>query len=404
MSKVTEPILLDKTGREMIDEMRTQNMLLGILSGTNINSVQDLKTIRSIVQSGNANKVFNIGDQIVIPWTDTAVGKTYEVPLDVTHFGDVTIQDGEVVPGMYLQWHYCTPFGIQFDQNEAFYKTDGEMEAGTYNITVGVNWGTNCKSGETYQFTLTKPVPAGGLLAGFSGMPDQAPANWKVSSYADGKSAAIETVAVTLGNEGTSLGSFVPDGSEGLNSLHRLAYGYNRWSQSAIRQWLNSKETAGNWWTAQNDYDRAPDQLATKDVFMKGFDEEFLSCIQAVKVTTALNTVTDASVGETEDTYDKFFLTSLEQMYCVPQASGKEGDFWEYWKRASGLTTPMDQYGTYPQIRTCAIENHASPQYVRLRSANRGIGGYTWYVYASGFVSHGYATTAHRCAPACVIC
>ena len=309
-----------------------------------------------------------------------------------------------MVPGMYLQWHYCTPFGIQFDQNEAFYKTDGEMEAGTYNITVGVNWGTNCKSGETYQFTLTKPVPAGGLLAGFSGMPDQAPANWKVSSYADGKSAAIETVAVTLGNEGTSLGSFVPDGSEGLNSLHRLAYGYNRWSQSAIRQWLNSKETAGNWWTAQNDYDRAPDQLATKDGFMKGFDEEFLSCIQAVKVTTALNTVTDASVGETEDTYDKFFLPSLEQMYCVPQASGKEGDFWEYWKRASGFTTPMDQYGTYPQIRTCAIENHASPQYVRLRSANRGIGGYTWYVYASGFVSHGYATTAHRCAPVCVIC
>lgn len=283
MSKITEPILLDSTGREMVNEMRTQNMLLGILSGTNINSVQDIRTIRRVVQSGNANKVFNIGDQIIIPWTDTAANKMYEAPFDVVHFGDVTLQDGEVVPGMYLQMHYCTPFGVQFDQNEAFYKAEEELSEGTYNITVGADWGTHCKKG-TYQFTLTKPVPAGGLLAGFMGMPDQPPANWKVSSYEDGKSAAIETVAVTEGSEGTTLGTFVPAGSEGINSLHRLAYGYNRWSQSAIRQWLNSKESAGNWWTSQNDYDRAPDQLATKDGFMKGFDEEFLSCIQAIKV------------------------------------------------------------------------------------------------------------------------
>ena len=118
---------------------------------------------------------------------------------------------------------------------------------------------------------------------------------------------------------------------------------------------------------------------------------------------TALNTVTDAAVGDTEDTYDLFFLPSLEQMYINPQLAG-EGEPWDYWKRASGMTQKMDRGGTYPQIRTFAIENHTSPQYVRLRSASRSGGNDTWYVYSSGNVGSYAAVDAIRCAPACAIC
>ena len=65
----------------------------------------------------------------------------------------------------------------------------------------------------------------------------------------------------------------------------------------------------------------------------------------------------------------------------------------------------MQQYKTYPQIRTFAIENHTSPQYVRLRSANRGNSNSTWYVNSDGSVGgHGNAYWANRCAPACWLC
>ena len=286
-----------------------------------------------------------------------------------------------------------------------------ELAAGTYYIEIGTTWGDKgyCVTGKKYQFTLTKPVPAGGQLVGFRGAPDQAPSTWKVYSY-NSKAAvdAIEIVSVTEGSSGTSLGVLKTGGDGKLNCLQRVAYGYNRWSQSAMRQWLNSDKGVGEWWTPQNDYDRCPDQLATKAGFLTGFDEDFLEVLRATKVVTALNTITDSTssngVEALETTYDKIYLPALEQMFIEPQLAG-EGEFRDYWKRASQLTTKMKQYQTYPQIRTFAIENHTSPQYVRLRSAIRGLSYDSWCVYSSGRVYGSYyAINALRCAPACDLC
>ena len=312
MSKITEPMLLDSTGKEIVEKLHTQNMLLNLMAGAAMEGTTSMAEIRKIVQAGKASEVYNIGDQIVVPWTDVATGQKYEAVGDIVHFRNVTLKDGEEVPGMFIQWHYATPFGVQFDNNEAFYTaSEAELPAGTYNITVGANWGNNCKTGEKYQFVLTKPVPQGGMLVGFWGMPDKTPAEWRVSSYRDGASTeAIETVSVTAGSAGTSLGTFTPAGDGSLNSLHRLSYGYNRWSQSAMRQWLNSDKPAGQWWTSQNKFDRVPEQHATKAGFMSGFEKEFLDCIQPIKVVTALNTVSDKADGATEVTYDTFFLRS----------------------------------------------------------------------------------------------
>lgn len=40
-----------------------------------------------------------------------------------------------------------------------------------------------------------------------------------------------------------------------------------------MRQWLNSDKGVGEWWTPQNDYDRCPDQLATKAGFLTGLTQ-----------------------------------------------------------------------------------------------------------------------------------
>lgn len=385
-----------------------QSTLLEVIAmGSAASNITSLSSIRRIVQNGMAEKFFCIGDRINVNWTDIAAQKTYEVPLDVVHFGEVELKNGEIVPGMFLQWHYAIPFAVQFDNYEAFYYAEEELPAGTYNITMGNNWGNNVVSGKTYQFTLTQAVPAGGQLAGFRAMSEKAPAEWKVYSYASKTSETpIETLDVAEGNEGTSLGimsSITKYANSGINNMQRVGYGYNRWSQSGYRQFLNSKAGVGAWWTPQHNFDRAPDQLATKAGFLSGFDDDFLNCIGEIKVVTNLNTVSDSEIGAQEITYDKFFLPSLEQLYVNPQLAG-EGDYWEYWKKATGATAPQAQYGTYPERITYGIDNKAAAQSTRLRSAFRGSTGSTWSVYASGFVHSPNASSAYRCTPDCVIC
>lgn len=409
---ITKPFILDETGQKMLDVLVQQNAYLGIIAGEKYGTmITDLAQVRKIVQAGLAPKVFNIGDQIVVKWRDIADGnKEYDVPLDIVSFGTSALQDGEELPSMTVQWHYATPFGVQFNQYQAFFYATEGLAAGTYYIEIGTTWGDKgyCVAGKKYQFTLTKPVPAGGQLAGFRDAPDQAPSTWKVYSY-NSKTAvdAIETVSVTEGSSGTSLGVLKFGGDGKLNCLQRTAYGYNRWSQSAMRQWLNSDKGVGEWWTPQNDYDRCPDQLTAKAGFLTGFDADFLEVLRPTKVVTALNIITDAtssnSVDPLETTYDKIYLPALEQMSIEPQLAG-EGTTWDYWKRASSMTTKMKRYQTYPQIRTFAIENHTSPQYVRLRSAIRGGSCNAWCVNSSGNVYTYYAIGDTRCAPACDFC
>lgn len=198
--------------------------------------------------------------------------------------------------------------------------------------------------------------------------------------------------------------SFAGDGK--LNDLERVAYGWNRWSKSAIRQYLNSTATKGKWWKPQSKYDRPPERLTTMNGFLAGYPEDFLKVIKNVKVRTLLNTVCDGSEGSYEDTYDKIFLPSLEQEYITPQTAGIEGDVWEYWKKATERTEPTKWWKAYEEGGhpiTYGIDGKTTAQTVRFRSAGRNTSGSTWSVGTSGIVSAYYAAGALRFAPACVI-
>lgn len=400
-------LLTNEVGLQMLAEMKRQTAISEAAARDQIAALaSQMSSIAKIVRDGYGSVLMDIGDQLNIDWTDGS--KSYNVPHDIVHFADVDLKNGDKVPGMYIQWHFCSPFGVQFDAAEAFYYAETELAAGTYNIIVGDNWGTNCKKNEQYQFTLSKPVPKGGQIAGFYSMPDKAPSEWTVQTFTDAKSTTpIETVKPTAGSNGTNLGtlSFAGDGK--LNSLQRVAYGYNRWSQSAIRQYLNSAKAASQWWEPQHKWDRPPAELASKPGFLSGYSDDFLNAIKPVRVRTALNTVTDAAVGTYEDTYDKIFLASLEQEFITPQASGVEGEAWDYWKQAVERSTPTPWYKTFAEGGhpiTYGIDGKTSAQNVRLRSAYRGGANNTWIVYASGGVNSYSAVNSSRFAPACVIC
>ena len=422
MATVTKPIMLDETGHLLVEGFARQNLLLSQLvsASSQATPVATLNEIHEIVRAGEADRVFSIGDQIMLNYNDGT--NDYVLPWDIVHFGNVMLQDSETVPGMFIQSHYAMQ-AVQFDQNEAFYVVPSEgLAAGTYYITMGNSWGSNVVSGKSYYFTLTSSYTEGDLLQfgtasdEIGALPDKAPSAWRVKTYkAVGSVPAglaetpTETLTVTEGTSGTSLGTLSSStkyASSGVNNMQRASYGYNRWSQSAMRQFLNSDAAVGAWWTPQNVFDRRPTQLATLRGFMAGFDPEFLNIIKPVKISTALNTVSDSEIGTSEDTFDTFFPASLEQEYCVPQLSGVEGDYWEYWKRKLGLSSPQASGTANLNTRHIryAYEAQSSAQYCRLRSANRGNAHSTWYVTSTGAVYSYYATYSDRCAPACVIC
>lgn len=384
-------ILTDDTGQEIAKA-------LSVIAQTNIaHSNMDWSSVQTIVADGAGEKAFAIGTQLIEKWIDTADSKEYDMPWQVNHFEDVTLEDGEIVPGMWLQTHYCLPFEAQFSHQRAFLACPDGLAAGTYYFDFAKAWGANVKPGINYQFTLTKPVEKGGRLAGCYRAPDTAPSSWKVYSYGANGITLNETVNVTVGSSGTNIGTIPYEQRNGnINSTQEMAYGWNRWKTSALRQYLNSNKKKGQWWTPQDQWDICPDQLANKDGFLCGMPEQMLNSLKKVKVSTFANTVNDEGVEDI--TYDYVTLPSLGQIYAQTQIAG-EGNPHTYWKRKSGKSAPHDWNQDDSNMITYSVVNKKLAKYVRLRSAGRGYAGNVWGVGSSGIIYSYGALHADACSP-----
>lgn len=408
---VTDPVYLDQTAKDngrKLDQMTAallgMSSSLGVLARAQTGVVEemDYNGIKAVVSVGNAAVVFPVGTQLVNAYT-AKDGKSYDCPWDVVKTDDIAEgETGTTAPAMVLQMHYASLEDIQFSAYQAFYVVpEAGLVAGTYNINMGLDWGTNVKTGTSYQFTLTKNAPAGARLTGFYNAPDTAPTSWKVYVYKDQqKSELLETCNVSAGSAGTNLGTFLAKPNGNLNGLHTVGYGDNRWHKSAYRQYLNSDAAAGGWWTPQDEWDMKPDQADTVPGFLAGFSDDFKAALTRVKVVTYGNNVTDD--GSAVVTYDKVFLPSLQEIYCSPQVSG-EGTYWPYWKERTGAKTPQALWQTYPLRITRDLAQRTVGRYVRLRSANRGYAYDAFSVSSGGYVGYWNAINAFRSAPACKI-
>lgn len=393
--QITTNFPRESTMKEISQALQT----MAFTQAANLENVSTWDKISGLSRNGFIQRILNFGDQILEKWTDTAASKEYDFPWQYTHSENVELEDGEVIPGTFLEAHYTTPFGVQFS-NRAFLRCPDGLAAGTYHVKLEKNWGTNAKADTYWNFTLTKEVPTGGSVAGFTQMPDSAPSNWKATSYAADGITTIETVAVTSGSDGTDLGTMQYATRNGnLNSMQESAYGWNRWKYSAARQWLNSTQPKGKWWTKQDDWDIAPSQLATKDGFLCGMPADMLAALKTVKVTTLANTVNDG--GVTDITYDRVFLASMSQMNV--NMSKEEGAVHEYWQRRTNSKTPIEPWKTYPIMIRYSAANHTSPQGVFSRSASRGNAYYVMYVSTSGNVISTGAWNSFVYAPLVVV-
>lgn len=351
-----------------------------IASATAIDAM-DWYGIAKLVYGGNAASSLPVGTAL------STIQGDYKYQWDVVHHGTV---NGK--PAMFLLMHNVLG-GMMQDNTEALYYAETQLNAGTYNFTIPTGWNDGYGTGKTFQFTLTQNVPAGGVL--------MFPWSWqvqastvKVSSYSSRTSTtAIETVSVTEGSGGTSLGT--ADGkSTNLNHIQRSCYGSNNIKESALRQWLNSSATKGNFWTPQTKFDRPPSYANTLDGFLTTLPDDFKAVVK--KRDRKVNTNNVFEVNDTLNSYytisDKFWLASRFNVYGSEEVSSVATDdvFFDYYNGASN--TDRIKY-----------DSSGVAWWWWLHTPNAGYAYSVRYVYTDGSLYYNNAVSGSGVAPACVI-
>ena len=152
------------------------------------------------------NKDFLVSDQI-ITFSDRS-GRLLALKPDVTLS---IVKNAPEQPGVVQKVYYQE--NVYRDYREILQAGlecvgdlgDYEIAAGTYHFTLLAGYDTAYGGGKSYQFTLTKAVPAGGVIM-FPWSYQKQASTVLVSTYESRTATtAIESVAVTEGTGGTAL-------------------------------------------------------------------------------------------------------------------------------------------------------------------------------------------------------
>ena len=378
----------------------------GVVTTVHIDTLMAVNTwedIKNAVRLGLGATLFPVGYEFTTEDATTGAVITWVVRGHDHH----TAANGKLEHTMTLETKYVygnsagSYLSLVFDAYEALYYAAEEIPAGTYKFTW--DYATGSMVNGTYQFTLTKPVPAGGQIVLGTNSSSTAITACKIATYATvAATAAIESgITVTAGSGGTSLGTIHSTSSDGenLNCAQRIMWGSNNYAQSAARQWLNSGAAAGGVWTPTNKFDRAPSWATSKAGFMSGLPADFLAVVQPAAIPCRTNSVfevnsldgTEYTVNKVYELRDKFFLLSRPEIYGDwDSATYKDGERLEYYE---GLTnTERKKYDAAGSARYCW-----------LRSPYPGSAYIERTVNTDGSVYNRYAVYAYGVAPACII-
>lgn len=401
------PIINDQLD-DIKEEMQNLNNLINhqnssldvIASHYRPEFITSLGAIAEAIHSDELLDIMDYGDKINLIWKN---GTTeYTEGFNLCHLETCKLEDGEDVKVADFESHYVLPVDCVFDEPEAIFASANDLSAGDYYFKiVNDSWGNN--NNKYVSFTLSETLTAGKQIRKKSGAYNADISNCTLGIFTSGADRTgtelAFTVSTTQPSSGTSLGQ--TDGSADLNHWHCVVLGYNRWKYSAVRQYLNSDKAKTAWWTQQHKWDVKPAYADTADGYLKGFDAELIDYMKITKVVTAKNTVFksgETPLGEMDETYDRVFLASLEQMYITPQVSG-EGTYWEYYKRLLGKTSPVATGGTYPRLIKYGLDATTTARDRWLSSCLRGTAHSDWYVNTSGSVYNNAALNAYRVAP-----
>lgn len=365
---------------------------------TAVNTWEDIK---NAVRLGLGEKLFPVGYEFTTLDADTTQNIIWVVRAHDHH----TAANNKLTHTMTLETKnvYSLSSGaqkaVQYNATEAFYYAEQELAAGTYNITIANQIWYTADNGKTFQFTLATAVPAGGQLV-FAMTYNATLEGKSVKSYANKTTTtALETVTLTEGSEGTSLGT-TNGSSPNVNHMHRAIFGSNNYAQSAVRQWLNSAAVAGSVWTPTNVFDRPASWATSHNGFMHGLPADFLAVVQPAVLACCTNSLfevesLDSTAFAINQLYnlkaDKFFLLSRPEIFGdLGSASYKDGTQLEYY---NGLTATE-------RIKRDAA---GTARNAWLRSPDPSTTGSARGVNSDGTLGSNGAGNGSGVAPACII-
>lgn len=368
-------------------------------------AIDSWKNVPKIIRNGFGPKVLPVGSRLAVAHSEYG-----SIALDVAAHNHHKKPGDPDAPTMTLLMHHCI-YGRQIDAAELLWVNTGDsaLAAGAYNFTLykGSNGGKTYEDG-TYQFTTTKPIPAGGgwthnkVGEWYPNAVDYKPENitsGTVTTY-DAAGTVLESgLAVTVGSDGTALGTASNAKADCVNtigtfnSIMRRAYASNNWADSAARQWLNSSAAANSWWQRKTIFDLVPNYAKIAG-FLAGLDPDFVDALGAVDITTARNTVYEMgdTLGGSYTTRDKLFLPSMTEIGLGSNNSVAEGSVLPLYDGA----TQTDRIKYDQAAQTTA-------RYWWLRSPEPWGAGNVLYVNPSGALNSGGATSGFGLAAACVI-
>lgn len=296
--------------------------------------------MRALVRTGDAPKVLYPGDIITANWTWD--GTTYPMRMAVAHHYTGAddahplkeLGDGRTANCMDLQFIDALPISFPFEPKQAFYNNSELMSAGQYTFTVSVSskWGTGIFGtiGQfPYTFTLAEDVPADSQWMWNA---DYSSGITEIKIYAPYDGALLQTVTVTEGDIGTSLGTISEIATGDFNTWVRGCQGSNFWKDSAMRAWLNSDST--DWDSRRTRFTRKH-PMAGKPGFLAGLEQSLRDGMASVKVKTEPHQTDGALPVETVDlvrlpsSIERYFNTYLGQS---TDGFNAEGVVFDYWK------------------------------------------------------------------------
>lgn len=349
-------IITDTTLQGIKTELQRRNTILTEIAG--LFPAGQWESIQANVRAGLAPTLYPVGTELTTPYSNNGfTGEFVWVVLDNNR--TATMEDGTTRPGLWLGAKYGTHETLQYDAAEGTPATEETAQSGVYYCGV-------TGSGPTGTYTLLE------LSAG-----DAIP----YSSYTSVLKSPIQNAGI-------------------------FKDGYNRYRDCAMRQWLNSAEAAGDWWTATHAGDNAPAEASTIDGFMAGFDEDFLAVIQPAKVQAIADSSTSGGAGGAVDVlYDRFWLQSLEEVYGAPQTAGPEGPYFPYWKNVTGMNSPSNgTISSTNDARKIPKLGTTTAALIRIRTVSKWTCYNQWQVNKEGYISNNTARNSSSLLVGCVIC
>jgi hypothetical protein len=263
---------------------------------------------QACVRDGTITNYFTVGDQFNV--TKGATNLVFDIVDIGSSTRNVTANgNAPTDPNYFTNFPNAKPvtllmhdviYDVMFDNVEANYKITKQIASGA---TCVISLGFGATATANYRFTASKNLVVGGKIQYKSATQ---------FNYFATATAAAEVMSMAAGEEGDGYTS-VAGSLSVQNELYRVQYGSNKYTESAIRQFINAGGAAGAYWTSKSDYDLAPSWHSSLAGFRNGLDADFLAVIGETTREVELNTITDGG-GNTTIT-DKIFLPSEKEIY-----------------------------------------------------------------------------------------